>query len=98
MQWPPITYTGIYGEKTTCPLEVGTQLEPLPDAALRVRRECLLDLLHLDSPRGVLALQEQAVDEHLEKGDVYQTLLIEGAHCFLKVPTQKEIKIQRCDT
>lgn len=49
----------------TCPLEIRAEFEALANAALRVRREGLLDVLHLDAPRRVGALPEEPVDEHL---------------------------------
>ena len=51
----------------TCTLEISAELEPFPDAAFRVRRVCLLDLLHLNPTRTVLTLPEQTVDERLSE-------------------------------
>ena len=50
----------------TCSFEIGTLFKPLSDTALRVGGECLLYVVHLDPPRRVLTLPEQAVDEHLK--------------------------------
>ena len=63
----------------TCSFEIRTELQPLPDAALRVRRERLLDILHLDSARTILTLPEQPIDEHLQEvSDVIVGLLRVG--------------------
>lgn len=50
----------------TCAFEVGTEFEPFPDAALRMNRKCFLYILHANSPRAILALPEQAINEHLQ--------------------------------
>jgi len=62
-----MSYDGTLPCRSTCTLEVGTQLEAFADAALRVRGERLLDVLHPDPPRTVLTLPEQPVDEHLRR-------------------------------
>ena len=47
-------------------MKLGARLQPLPDAGLAVRRESLLDVVHLDSLWTVARLLEQSVYENLE--------------------------------
>lgn len=53
--------------------EVGAELQALADAALRVGREGLLDVVHFDAARVVAALPKQPVDEHLRDGRIFKT-------------------------
>lgn len=54
-----------YDNSSTCSLEISTQLQPLPDTALRMRRECFLNIVHLNPAWQISALPEQAIYEHL---------------------------------
>ena len=60
----------------TCTFEISTELQALADAALWVRRERFLDILHFDSPWSVLALPEQPVDKHLQGTMTWLTLAL----------------------
>ena len=56
--------------KSTCTFEVGTEFESFPDATLRVWGKSFLYILHADSSGPILALPEQAIDEHLQNTQV----------------------------
>lgn len=51
---------------STCSFEVSTQLQPLPDTALRMWRKCFLNIIHLNPTWQISALPEKTIYEHLQ--------------------------------
>ena len=51
----------------TCSFEVSTQLQPLSNTALRVRWECSLNVIHLDSAGIVFTFGKKTINEHLKQ-------------------------------